>query len=438
MNANEKNLFSLFLPICFETLLYMMTGMVDTLMLSTLGDSAVGAVGTANTYISVFILMFSIVSTGAMAVMTQNLGAGQSGTVKQVYRMGLLLNACLGIGLSLFLGLGAGGLLAAIGISQALEAQAMIYIRIVGGTCFLNALIAMFSVSLRSFGNTQAPLWATLFGNAVNMLLNGLFLFVFRFGVAGVAAATALSKVANLLPVYWASQKQLSKIKETGHTDSQKLLLQIFRVGFPSAVETMLYNLALTFAIRFLNQMDSTGFQVSARSYTAQIATFSFAVGAALAQANAILTGWRVGRKEYDLCERKTKETFYCALAVSLFISCLIAFAGNKIVRWFTSDPQMCAIVCRLLWIDVVLELGRTTNMIYGNALKTCGDAVFPVIIGILFMFVCTVFGTWYLGIRCGLLVTGCYIALASDECTRAVAMILRWKSGKWKGRGLV
>ena len=74
-----KKLYALFIPICFETLFYMLSGMVDTLMLSSVGDYAVGAVGTANSYIGMFIIMFSIISSGMMTVMTQNIGAGRPG-----------------------------------------------------------------------------------------------------------------------------------------------------------------------------------------------------------------------------------------------------------------------------------------------------------------------------------------------------------------------
>ena len=51
MEVQRKSLTQLFVPICFETLFYMLAGMVDTLMLSSVSDQAVGAVGTANTYI---------------------------------------------------------------------------------------------------------------------------------------------------------------------------------------------------------------------------------------------------------------------------------------------------------------------------------------------------------------------------------------------------
>lgn len=60
-------------------------------------------------------------------------------------------------------------------------------------------------------------------------------------------------------------------------------------------METALYNVAMTLIIRFLNQMDANGMNVTARSYAIQITNFSYCVGAALAQANAIMVGWRIG-----------------------------------------------------------------------------------------------------------------------------------------------
>ena len=89
-NRGEKTLTQLFIPICLETLLYMLSGMVDTLMLSSVNDQAVGAVGTANTYIGIFIIMFSVISSGMVAVMTQNIGrAGRGGISGQTAWTGI-------------------------------------------------------------------------------------------------------------------------------------------------------------------------------------------------------------------------------------------------------------------------------------------------------------------------------------------------------------
>ena len=201
MAAKQKNLFQLFVPISLETLCFMLTGMVVTMMLSSVSDAAVGAVGTANTYIGIFIIMFNIISSGMIAVMTQYIGAGKHGIAYQAMQLGACFNAILGILLSFFLFFFSGSILEIVGVAPLLMDYAKTYLQIVGGFCILNALTPIFSSYLRAFGYTKQPLAATLSANIMNLILNALFLFVFHWGVAGVAIATVLSRIFNLLIV---------------------------------------------------------------------------------------------------------------------------------------------------------------------------------------------------------------------------------------------
>ena len=88
--------------------------------------------------------------------------------------------------------------------------------------------------------------------------------------------------------------------------------------------------------------------------------------------------------------------------------------------------------------IDIILEIGRVSNIIIGHALKTSGDAMFTTMIACVFMFICAVGGTYFFGLRLEMMVVGAYIAMAADECVRAVCMFLRWQSGAWKSKALV
>lgn len=434
----RKTLGQLFVPISIEIIFFMLAGMVDTLMLSSVGDQAVGAVGTANTYISMFIIMYSVVSNGMMAVMTQNIGAEKPGVAYQSRQIGIIFNALVGIVISSTLYFGGGLILDVVGIADALRAPALEYLQIVGGFSFLNALIPIFSGYLRAFGFMRQPLTATIISNVLNLCLNAVFLFIFDMGVAGVAIATVISKVLNLVLVLIASFK-LVKAKEDPHRlPPKEVFKQIIQIGLPSALESALYNFAMTLMMRFLNQMDPDGFNVTARSYTAQITHFAFAIGAGLAQANAIMTGWRVGAKEYDACDKGTKKAALIGIAVAIVVEATFAICAHPIMSLFTDNPEMVVLVQKLLAIDIFLEIGRVSNLVFGNALKTSGDALYPVIIGVIFMFLCAVCGTYYFGIHLNLLVVGAYIALALDECVRAVAMFIRWQSGKWKEKSVV
>ncbi len=433
-----KSFTKLCIPIALETLCYMLAGMVDTVMLSTVGDNAVGAVGTANTYINVFIIMFHVVSSGMIAVMTQYIGAKRIGVAYQARQLGAIFNVVLGVLLSVFLFVFSGAILETVGVAPLLMDYAKTYLKIVGGCCFLNALIPIFSSYLRAFGHTKQPLIATLVANAANLILNAIFLFGFQGGVAGVAAATVLSRVLNLVIVIAASKLLVKANEDNDRIKNSEVFVQIIKVGLPSAMETALYNVAMTLTIRFLNQMDESGFNVTARAYAAQIANFSYCVGAALAQANAIMTGWRIGEGDYEACDKGTKKAACIGICVAAGLETMFVLSANILIRLFTKDEQMISLVKMLLTIDIALEVGRVTNLIFGQALKTSGDALFTTIIGVMFMYLCMVGGTWFFGIHLNMLAVGAYIGLAIDECVRAVFMFLRWQSGRWRAKGFI
>ena len=340
--------------------------------------------------------------------------------------------------LSVFLCVFSQAILEVVGVAPLLMDHAKTYLRIVGGGCFLNALIPIFSCYLRAFGHTKESLIASLLGNAVNLGLNAVFLFVLHQGVAGVAIATVISRALNLAVIAVASKLLIHAKEDRSRLSNREVFTQIIKVGLPSALETALYNVAMTLTIRFLNQMDEAGLNVTARAYASQIANFSYCAGAALAQANAIMTGWRMGEGDYEACDRGTKKAACIGICVAAGLEALFALNSNYLIRLFTDDPVMIALVGKLLAIDIALEVGRVTNLVFGSALKTSGDALFTTVVAVIFMYLCMVGGTWFFGIRLNLLAVGAYIALAGDECVRAVCMVLRWQSGKWKTKGFI
>ncbi len=169
-----------------------------------------------------------------------------------------------------------------------------------------------------------------------------------------------------------------------------------------------------------------------------QIANFSYCAGAALAQANAIMTGWRMGAKEFEACDKGTKKAAIIGVIIAALLETVFALSASFIMRLFTDDPEMVSLVTKLLFIDIALEIGRVTNLVFGQALKTSGDAIYPTIIAAIFMYIFMVGGTYFFGIHLGLLVVGAYIGMALDECVRAVFMFGRWQTGKWKTKGII
>ena len=438
MKRERKTLVQLFVPISLELLFFMLAGMIDTMMLSAVNDDAVGAVGTANTYIGMFIIMFSVITSGMTAVMTQYIGAGREDVAHKARQIGLAFNLAIGMVLSCVLFFGAEMILDTMGIAPLLRDYAKTYLQIVGGCCVLNAAIPLFSNYLRAFGHTKAPMIATITANIVNLVLNAVFLFVMKWDVAGVALATVISRVVNLCIVMIASKKYIH-VQESGeYVSKREIFKQIIRIGLPSAMESVFYNIAMTLMISLLNQMDAEGLNVTARSYAAQIINFAYCISAGMANANAILTGWRLGAKDYEACDKGAKKAALIGVLAGAGTALVFTIFSDYIMRLFTDDPVMIDLVGKLLFVDIFLEIGRATNLVYVQALKTSGDALFTTVMGAIFMLLCVAGGTYFFGIHLGLMAVGAYIGMALDECIRAVLMVLRWKSGKWRTMRLI
>ena len=442
LGSKENKLLALFVPIFLETFFLMLASMVDTLMLAYVGDAAVGAVGPATTYLSVFFILFGVISSGLIAVMTQYIGNGKKGVAVQARNAAILINGSIGLLLSLILGFAAGPIIDGLGISPALRENAVIYLRVVGAGCVLDALIPVFSCYLRGFDKSRMSLIAAFSGNVVNIGFNTLAIFVFKGnvlgGVFGVAIGTICGKLLNIglcllfgrLFVHGAQYKERIGLK--------KLLISILRVGFPAALETAIYSAAMAVVMVFVGRMDTDGFNATAKTYAQQISNFAYCASFAFAQANVIIVGWNIGQGELKGCYATTRKAAVIAIAAGVGVELVIALVSPGLLRIFTQDANIISVVQKLLFVDIALEVGRGANLVYGITLKSTGDSIYPAILAVIFNALCAVGGSYLFGVVLSLNVFGVFIGLALDECVRGVFMILRWRSGKWENKVLI
>ena len=117
---------------------------------------------------------------------------------------------------------------------------------------------------------------------------------------------------------------------------------------------------------------------------------------------------------------------------MSTTIAVLTALTAPWTLRLFTNDATIIAKATTLLWITVLLEPGRTSNIVVITALRAAGDARFPVLVGSVSMVVIMGFGSWLLGVYCGWGLVGVWVAYALDESVRGGIMAARWFGLGW------
>ena len=166
--------------------------------------------------------------------------------------------------------------------------------------------------------------------------------------------------------------------------------------------------------------------------------TISVVFSNSLAQATMIVTGHLVGAGREDTADRRVMKTLFTSLPVAVGIATLNCLLCPLTLKLFTSSTEALGLVRQILAVGIIMEIGRTINLVIIGSMKAAGDVLFPVLVGMLCMW-CIGIGVGYgCGVALGIGVAGIFMGTAADECCRGMIVLIRWKMGKWKGKAIV
>ena len=441
METNEKKLtlFSLAWPIFIETALFMTLGIVDVFVLSQYNDLAAGAVNTANQATSITTIVFSAISTASAVLISQYLGAKKEASASKIAALSITLNFAAGLIVSAVFLLFNQPILSFIGAKGEILSLAGEYLSIVGGFMFLQAVLTAMAVIIRNHGMTKISMYVTVGMNVLNTGLDILFVLGFDMGVSGVAIATSISRVLGTAVLAAVLFKKVEKPSIFKHLKPFPLkdVGSMLKIGIPGATETFLYNLSqLVITSIVLNYMAAE--QLIAKTYVQNITMFFYVFAIAIGQASQIMTGHLIGAGKTDEAYKSGVKAHRFALLIALSISLIGALLRYPLMGLFTSNAEVIELGATVLLINVALEFGRSTNLVLIASLRGAGDVYFPTACAIFSNWAISVLGSFLLAVVAGWGLYGLWTALAADEIVRAILMMLRWKSGKWKTKSVV
>ena len=179
-------------------------------------------------------------------------------------------------------------------------------------------------------------------------------------------------------------------------------------------------------------------YAMSAQVYTMTILRFVFVAAISIGQATQIKAGYFVGAKQNDIVYKKVFSYQLVATTCSMVMMVVVNLIKRPVIGIFTDIPEVFSFVSTLLIYSAYIEFGRSLNLIYVGALKGAGDVRFPVLYGIFSNWTFMVLGSYILGIKFGLGLVGFWLGIGTDETTRGIVMLLRWKSRRWQKHALV
>ncbi|MEQ6375442.1 MATE family efflux transporter [Bacillaceae bacterium S4-13-56] len=432
----KLTLFTLTWPIFVEVLLHMLMGNADTLMLSQYSDNAVAAVGVSNQILSVIIVMFGFVATGAAILVAQNLGADREKEAGTIAMTSLGLNLWFSLALSIGLFVFSEQILGIMDLPKELMGEASVYMTVVGGLIFVQAMIMTVGAILKSYGYTKDTMYVTIGMNILNVIGNYFVIFgpfgFPVFGVVGVAYSTSISRfIGFLVLLFLLLKRSEGSLPIRSFLSYQKAHVKsLLQIGIPSAGEHLSYNASQMLITYFIAQMGTVA--ITTKVYTQNIMMFIFLAAIAIGQGNQILIGHMIGAGEIEDAYKRCIRSLILSIFISIGMAGIVLYFAQPLLGIFTNNETIIAEGATLLLLTVILEPGRAFNLVVINSLRAAGDVRFPVYMGILSMWGISVTFAWFFGLYLGWGLVGVWIGFIADEWLRGIIMLYRWKGRKW------
>lgn len=438
----KKSVFSLAWPIFFQSLLGVALGYIDTIMLSNYSDTAVGAIGNANSILGFLTLAFSVITSATGIMVSQYLGAGKKDEMNRIYTVALGFNLVLSAVISIVVFCFSNPLLNLMQVPEEMIPDADMYMKIVGGTIFTQAIINAFSQIFSSNGKTIFSMLVAFGMNIVNIIGNALFLYgplhSLGLGVSGAAISTSVSRifavVASVIYFYVVIKGSFS-LKYLKPFPTQ-ILVRLLKLGIPTAGENISYNFSQLVITAFVNTMTIAA--INAKIYANMLSMFNYMIAFSAAIATQIIVGHSVGAGDYDFAYKRVLKTLKMGLLVSISVAVINWILSPVTFRLFTDDPLTIRLGFAVMFISIFLEFGRTTNIVVINSMKAAGDVKFPTALAIVSMWGLSVLIAYVLGVKLGWGLAGVYIGMAADEIFRGIVVFIRWIKGTWRNKGII
>ena len=438
----KRQLFLITWPIFIEVFLQMLMRFSDVFMLSYISDDAVAAIGVVNQVMMFTFVLFNFTAMGSGVVVSQFVGANNPEGIRKTIAHAITVNLTFGLLVSTIVFSFREQFLSLFSLEAELYAFAMTYMSIVGAFLFAQAVILTISAILQAMGHTKDVMFVVLIMNALNIFGNYVFIFGAlgfpELGVQGVAIATSTMRFLAMIGIFALLVRRMP-IKlpfKAFLTFEKEYLKKILQIGVPAAGEQLSYNISQIVITIFVTSLGATA--LATRIYAQNIVAFMTIFSISIGKGMQIFIGQLVGANKDDEAYQNMFIGIRFALIVALTIGSIMAIFGEQVFGIFTDDPDVIALGATILILGVILEPGRTSNIIIISSLRASGDARFPVLVGMLVMWGVAIPLSYLLGISLGYGLAGVWIAMIIDEWIRAGIMWWRWRSKRWMGKALV
>lgn len=433
----NKYLVKLMWPLFVEQLLIFAVGLLDSIMVASVGEAAVSAVSLVDSLMVLIINIMTALATGGAVVVGQYLGQRKESEAKvaadQLVLFALLLSlviiAVMYIFRELIMSLIFGRIEA--DVAHYCDVYYLIVMASVPFISVYNAGAALF----RSTGNSKVSMKVSILMNMINVAGNAVLIYGLHRGVEGVAIPTLVSRIVAAVVIYILLRNSADEVhisRKFVFRPQWDYIKKILKIGIPNSVENSMFQLGKLILLSMISGFGTAS--IAANAVGNAVSMVAVLPGMAMGYGVVSVISVCVGAGDYlqvRFYTRKLMKWVYAAMFIS---NAAIILALPYIIRVYGLSDETAELAVRIIMINCVSAVFIwPLSFTVPNVLRAAGDVRYTMITGVISMWVFRILFAVVVSRFMGAGVTGVWAAMIVDWAVRSVFFCIRYRGGKWK-----
>lgn len=428
-------------PVVLGMLGHTLVAFADNIMVGQLGTAELAAVSLGNSLVMMFMYVGIGFSTAITPLVAEADGANDTPEAKKVLKHGILL--CILLGITLYgLIMACKPLLYMAKQPDEVVALAIPYLNLVAFSIIPMIIFQAFRQFSEGLSQTKFPMYATIFANVLNVVLNYLLIFgTFGFpkmGIVGAAVGTLVSRLVMLLFLYyllWTKEEYRSFVTHFNfRTLSKRMFKKLANLGFPSSMQVF-FEVALFTSAIWLSGVLGKNPQ-AANQIALNLSSMTYMVGVGLGVAAMVRVGNQKGLQDFKALQRIGKSIFFLTLLVEIVFAAIfllgkdwlptIYLDANDVVNQ-KDNAEVLVLAAKLLLVAAFFQISDGIQVVVLGALRGLQDVKIPMALTFVAYWLVGFPIAYYLGLHTELKSIGIWVGLLSGLTVSALLLYLRF-----------
>lgn len=378
-------LLRLTLPLMLSSVLQLLFNAADIIVVGNFaGENSLAAVGSTTALVNLITNLFLGLSTSANILTSMFMGAGKNERVNKTVHTSICLSIASGLIMTVFGVIFADKLLILMNTPKEILSLSTLYLRIYFFGMTAMMIYNFGSSVLRSKGDTKRPLYYLTFAGIINVLLNLLFVIVFKMDVAGVALATAISQCISAFLIIRCLMKEddAFRFEFRKMRFDRKIVARMLKIGIPAGFQGVVFSLSNVVIQSSINGFGAIVMAGSAAA--ASIEGFIWVSMNAFSQGALTFMSQNIGGGKYTRINRIAVITCACAAVTGVILGNAAYFLAEPLINIY--DSRAAVVEAGTIRMGLVCCFYFTCGLmdcIVGN-IRGMGFAVTPTIVSLI------------------------------------------------------